>query len=135
MVGHFISSSIQNSLNYKYAKNYSPGQLLFGRDMTLPIKHKVDWELIRHKNQTKINKYNIQKNSNRVGHNYKVADKVMLVNNASHKYKTPYTGQFLITQCWINVTVTLQCGAIKIRNNICCIKPYTSDTNVEDIST
>ena len=61
MVGHFISSSIQNSLNYKYAKNYSPGQLLFGRDMTLPIKHKVDWELIRHKNQTKINKYNIQK--------------------------------------------------------------------------
>ena len=24
-------------------KGYSLGQLLFGRDMILPIKHKVDW--------------------------------------------------------------------------------------------
>ena len=24
-------------------KCYSPGQLLFGRDMILPIKHMVDW--------------------------------------------------------------------------------------------
>ena len=26
---------------------YSPGQLMFGRDMILLIKHRVDWELIR----------------------------------------------------------------------------------------
>ena len=24
-------------------KFYSPGQILFGRDMIIPIKHKVDW--------------------------------------------------------------------------------------------
>ena len=24
-------------------KGYSPGQLIFGRDMILPIKHRVDW--------------------------------------------------------------------------------------------
>ena len=28
-------------------KGYSPGQFIFGRDMILPIKHRVDWELIR----------------------------------------------------------------------------------------
>ena len=40
----------------------------------------------------------------------------------------------MITQCWTNGTVTLQCGAIKIRYNILRINPYTSDTNVEDIN-
>ena len=29
-------------------KGYSTGQLVFGRDIILPIKHKVDWELMRH---------------------------------------------------------------------------------------
>ena len=27
-------------------KGYSPVQLIFGRDMILPIKHKVAWEII-----------------------------------------------------------------------------------------
>ena len=45
----------------------------------------------------------------------------------------PYNKPFDKTQCWTNVTVILQCGAIKIRHNIRCINPYTSDTNVEDI--
>ena len=29
-------------------KGYSPGQLIFRRDMILPIKHRVHLELIRH---------------------------------------------------------------------------------------
>ena len=57
----------------------------------------------------------------------------MLVNNYAQKYETPYNGQFLIMQRWANITVTLQCGAIKIRHNICHIKPYTYNTNVKDI--
>ena len=40
----FSIRSITNML-----KGYSPGQLLFGRDMITPIKNKVDWELIHHK--------------------------------------------------------------------------------------
>ena len=115
-------------------KGYSPGQLLFGRDMIIPIKHKADWELIRQQYQTQINKDNIHKNSKRVDHNYKVDDKVILNNNSAYKHETPYKGQFLIAQCWTNVTVTLQCGPTEIRHNIFWIKPYISDTNVEDIN-
>ena len=44
-------------------KGYSPGQLLFGHDIILPIKHMLEWELIRQQTQTKINKDNIRKNS------------------------------------------------------------------------
>ena len=43
-------------------KDYSPGNLIFGRDIILPIKHKVDWELIRQRKQLEINKDNICKN-------------------------------------------------------------------------
>ena len=57
----------------------------------------------------------------------------MLNNNAAFKYYTPYKGSFEITQCWINYTVTLHCGTIQMRYNICHIKACTSDTNFEDI--
>ena len=33
-------------------KGYSPGQLIFGHDMIILIKHRVDWELIRQQKQT-----------------------------------------------------------------------------------
>ena len=58
----------------------------------------------------------------------------MLNNHAAYKYETPYKGPFVITHCFANGMVKLQCGAINIRYNICCINPYKSDTNVEDIN-
>ena len=63
-------------------KGYSTGQLVFGRDMILLIKHKVDWELILQINWTQINKYNIHENNKTVDHNYRIGDKVMLDNNS-----------------------------------------------------
>ena len=55
-------------------KGYSLGQLSFGRDMILLTKNKVDWELIRQRKQTQINKDNISENIKRVDHNYEVGD-------------------------------------------------------------
>ena len=49
---------IRSTTNRK--KGYSLGQLGFVRDMILIIKHTVDWELIRQKNLTQINKANIR---------------------------------------------------------------------------
>ena len=46
----------------------------------------VDWELIRQQNQTKFDKDNIRENNNKVDHDYKVRDKIMLVNSAAFKY-------------------------------------------------
>ena len=80
-------------------KGYSPGQLIFGLDMILPIKHRVDWELISQKKQTQVNRDNIQDNKHRVDYEYKVRDKVILTNHNSYKYETPYKVPFLITQC------------------------------------
>ena len=58
----------------------------------------------------------------------------MLDSNSAYKHETPYKGTFVITKCWNTGTVTLQCGATKIRYNIFHIKPYKFDTNIEDIN-
>ena len=105
--------------------------MIFGHDMILPIKHRVDWELRRKKKQTQINRYNTLENKHRVDYDYKVMDKVMLINHTAYKYETPYKGHFMITQCSTNGTVMLQYGEIHITYNICRIKTYTSDTKVE----
>ena len=54
--------------------------------MIIPIKHTVDWELLRQKNHNQIHKYNIRENSKRVDHDYKIGDKVMLYNDDTYKY-------------------------------------------------
>ena len=58
----------------------------------------------------------------------------MLDNHTAYKYIIRYKGPFVITQCYTNGTVNLKCGALQIKYNIRRIKPYISDTNVEDIS-
>ena len=58
----------------------------------------------------------------------------MLTNHTAYKYETSYKGPCVITQCFTNVTVNLQYGATKIRYNIRRIKPYRSDTKVEDLN-
>ena len=42
------------------SKGCSPGQLIFGSGIIIPIKHMVDWEIISQRKQTQINNDNIQ---------------------------------------------------------------------------
>ena len=58
----------------------------------------------------------------------------MITKRTEYKYETPYMGPFLITQCFTNGTVSLKCGTIEIKCHIRHIKPYNSDTKVEDSS-
>ena len=74
----FVIQSTTNRL-----KGYSPGQLEFGRDMTLSIEHKVVWELISQRKKTKINKDNICENIHRFYHDYKVGDNVTLTKHSA----------------------------------------------------
>ena len=51
------------------------------------------------------------------------------------QYQSATQGPFLINKFWINFTVSLQSGVTKNRYNIRHIRPYTYDTNIEDINT
>ena len=79
-------------------KGYSPGQLIFGHDMILPIKHRVDWELIHQRKLTQINRDNTLENKHRVDYDYKVRDRVMLTKPTAYNDETPYKGSFVTTQ-------------------------------------
>ena len=56
----------------------------------------------------------------------------MLTNHTAYKYERTIKGPFVITQCFTNGMVMLQYSPKQIRHNIHHIKPYKSDTKVED---
>ena len=130
----FFTAVFSISSTITRLKGYSPGELVFGRDMFLWIKHLAYLEFIRQKNQAQINKDNIQENRNQVDHDYNVLNKVMLTNHVAYKYETPYKGPFLKTRYFNNRTVNLKYGPIQIRHNIHRIKPYKYDTKIETIN-
>ena len=75
--------------------------------MIIPIKHKVDWWLVRQKIQAQINKYNIRKNRIILDYDCKVGDKVMLNNKTAYKREPPYKEPYEITRTWTNGTITI----------------------------
>ena len=77
-IGILSETVFENFSTTNRQKGYSLGKLLFFHDMILPIKHKVDWSLIRQRKQAKTNKDNIRKNRHRVDHDYKIGDNFMI---------------------------------------------------------
>ena len=114
-------------------KVYTLAQFALGRDMNIPIKHMVDWELIRQKNQIKTNKGNIRKNRHRVDHAYKVGDNVIQLNTL-HSNMKRHTQAYCDKTLFYQWNGYLQNGTTQITYNIHRIKPYNYDTKVEDYS-
>ena len=103
----------------------TPGQLVFGRDMILPIKFNADWALIAQRRQERINYSNIYENKRRIQHDYKVGDKVLLAKpGILRKLATPRTGPYLVQQVFSNGTINIQKGAVIQRVNIRRVSPY-----------
>ena len=75
-----ILSSVAWAIRSTYHKTLEamPGQLVFGRDMLLPIAFQANWAHIQNKKQMLINKNSQHENRNRQHHIYHVGDLVML---------------------------------------------------------
>ena len=115
----FVVQSRYHRINGK-----SPGQIVFGRDMILPINHVADWRYICQIKQAQIDKYVIHENTTKTDHDYIVGDKVMTQTRSAYKLKTPFRGQYENFHTWTNGTFTLRMGAVKTRRIIRNIKPY-----------
>ena len=103
----------------------TPGQLVFGRDMILPIKFRADWALIARQKQEVIDKSNKRENLKRKEHEYKVGDNILLQNTGIlRKVATPYSGPYQIQRVFTNGTVMINKGAVLQRVNIRRITPY-----------
>jgi hypothetical protein len=60
----------------------SPGAAIFGQDMLFNILFIADWRKIGDRRQLLTNRGNQQENAKRIDYNYKVGDKVLLINEA-----------------------------------------------------
>ena len=102
----------------------TPAQLVFGRDMILPLSYKADWDRIRHNKQQEVNRNNARENRGRVEHQYHIGDKVYLTRpGIQRKLSSPRDGPYEITQVHDNGTVHIQRGSVNERVNIRRITP------------
>jgi hypothetical protein len=53
---------------------HSPAQMVFGRDMLMPVSADINWEEIKERKQERIRKSNQRENSKRIPHKYKKGD-------------------------------------------------------------
>ena len=78
LTGILAASVFSIHLTTNRQRDYSPGQLIFGRYMILPIKYRAYWEIICQVKQRQTKRDNDRKNRHRVDYDYKVRDEVAL---------------------------------------------------------
>ncbi len=108
----------------------TPGQLVFGRDMILNIKHEANWEFIRKRKQTIIEKNNKAENAARIPHTYSIGDKVLIRRGTENKYEVPFKGPYTITKVNDNGTVRIKVQNVEDTYNIRRLYPYLSTDTI-----
>jgi hypothetical protein len=107
----------------------SPGAAIFGQDMLFDIPFVADWCKIGERRQSLTDGGNQRKNAKRIDYNYKVGDKVLVINKGilckaeSAHGKEPWT----ITTVHTNGTIRIQCGTKMECLSIWRVEPFTDD--------
>jgi hypothetical protein len=105
----------------------SPGAAIFGRDMLFDIPFIADWHKIGDRRQLLTDRGNQRENAKRIDYDYKVGDKVLVINEgilrkAESAYgKEPWT----ITTVHTNGTIRIQRGTKTERLSIRRVEPFT----------
>ena len=74
--------SVQST--YHRIKDNSPGQIVFGQDIIIPVKDVVYWKLIRKQKKAQIEKDVTTHPKTIINDNYRVGDQVLLKNKAAY---------------------------------------------------
>ena len=86
----------------------TPAQLIYHRDMLLPIQFNYNWAEIRMRRQKEMARNNKRENKSRIPHEYSVGDKVTLDKpEIIRKLSTPKTGPFTIERVYNNGTIAI----------------------------
>jgi hypothetical protein len=107
----------------------SPGAAIFGQDMLFDIPFVADWHKIGEQRQLLTNRDNQQENAKQIDYDYKVGDKVLVINEAilrkaeSAYGKEPWT----ITTVHTNGTIRIQCGTKTEQLSIRRLEPFTDN--------
>ncbi len=107
----------------------SPGSAIFGWDMLFDILFVVDWRKIGEWRQSLPNRGNQQENAKQIDYNYKVGDKVLVINKGTlRKAESAYGKEpWTITTVHTNETIRIQCGTKTEWLSIQRVEPFTDD--------
>jgi hypothetical protein len=107
----------------------SPSAAIFGRDMLFDISFIADWRKIGDRRQLLTNRSNQRENAKRTDYNYKVGDKVLVINEGIlHKSESPYGKEpWTITTVHTNGTIRIQRGTKTERLSIRRVEPFTDN--------
>jgi hypothetical protein len=107
----------------------SPGAAIFEQDMLFDIPFVADWRKSGEQRQSLTNCGNQRENTKQIDYDYKVRDKVLVINKgilckAESAYgKEPWT----ITTVCTNGTIRIQCRTKTERLSIQRVEPFTDD--------
>jgi transposase InsO family protein len=103
----------------------TPAQLVFGRDMILPIKFQADWAAIQQRRLQESLRNNKHENERRIPHQYKVGDQVSKTRpGMQSKLSRKRDGPYEVIAVYNNGTIRIRRGAITERLNIRRVTPF-----------
>ena len=103
----------------------TPAQLVYQRDMLLPIQHIADWALINERKQNEMNKNNERENRKRIRHTYSVGDKVLLeIPTKQRKHRQQRDGPYTIERVNTNGTIRIRRKNVSDLVNIRHVTPF-----------
>ena len=104
---------------------YTPGQLVYGRDMLFRTAIEADMELVKARRQRAIDQNNERENTRRIKHNYKVGDKVLLLTHRLDPKMKLHQGPYEVTG-YNKESGTLHISRRNYRDsiNIRLVRPY-----------
>jgi RNase H-like domain found in reverse transcriptase/Reverse transcriptase (RNA-dependent DNA polymerase)/Integrase zinc binding domain len=103
----------------------TPGQLVFGRDMVLPVKFQADWARIKMKRQNEIMRNNDRENQKRIPHHYQVGDQVLVQKpGILRKLSKPFDGPYTVERVYNNGTIRIRKGPLTTRINVRRCHPF-----------
>ena len=76
-----IRSTVNRSLKH------TTGEIAFGRDMIFPVPSTVNWQELFQRKQNIITQNNEKENLSRKYHDYKVGQRILILNKNQHKRK------------------------------------------------
>jgi hypothetical protein len=110
--------------------NYSPGALVFNRDMLLDIPLRADLVALTRHRQAQIDNRLLRVNAKRIAHEYKVDDLVYVKVHNRNKLDLVRVGPFPIIQIHTNNTVTIKRDRIHEQISIRHLLPCKHSSDV-----
>jgi hypothetical protein len=105
----------------------SPGAAIFRRDMLFNIPFMANWHKIEEQNQSLTNRGNQRRKAKHIDYDYKVRDKVLLINEGILLKAEPAYGNepWTITTVHTNGTIRIQCRTRTRQLSIGRVQPFT----------